>query len=103
MVGAYTIDNILFGIVIMLTLGALAFIMEENGLPVAPAILGLVLGPMPGGNFLTSMIKAGGDLIATFERPLATSLGAVTLLLQSTPVVQIVLRRARPAAAGRCE
>src|SRR3546814_3286828 len=58
MIGAFAIDNSLFGIIIMLTIGVLAFIMEENGIPVAPTILGLVLGPILEGNFMTAMIKA---------------------------------------------
>jgi hypothetical protein len=34
--------------------------MEENGFPVAPAILGIVLGAMLEENFISSMIKADG-------------------------------------------
>jgi len=100
MVGAYAIDNSLFGIVIMLTLGILAFIMEENGFPVAPAILGLVLGPMLEGNFLTAMIKADGDLLAFFERPIAATLGVITVALWATPLVVIAARRLRRMRAA---
>src|SRR3546814_13092882 len=69
MIGAFAIDNSLFGIIIMLTIGVLAFIMEENGIPVAPTILGLVLGPILEGNFIPAIIKADGKLPAFFERP----------------------------------
>lgn len=101
MVGAYAIDNSLFGIVIMLTIGVLAFIMEENGFPVAPAILGLVLGPILEGNFMTAMIKADGDLTAFFSRPLAAALGAITLLLWATPLLLKAARRAGLTAAAQ--
>ncbi|HKK34901.1 MAG TPA: tripartite tricarboxylate transporter permease [Paracoccaceae bacterium] len=84
-VGAYAIDNSLFGVVIVLVMGVLAFVMEENGFPVAPAILGLVLGPMLEGNFMTAMIKADGDLLAFFERPIAAVLGVVVLLVWLLP------------------
>ncbi|MEQ8398311.1 tripartite tricarboxylate transporter permease [Thalassobaculum sp.] len=100
MVGAYAIDNSLFGIVVMLTVGVLAFLMEENGFPVAPAILGLVLGPMLEGNFMTAMIKADGNLLGFFERPIAAALGAITLLLWSTPLIMMALRRARMRSAS---
>ena len=93
MVGAYAIDNSLFGVVIILVMGVLAFIMEENGFPVAPAILGLVLGPMLESNFMTAMIKADGDLLAFFERPIAATLGAVTLLVWMAPLVLRLIRR----------
>jgi hypothetical protein len=43
-VGSYAMTNSIYGIIIMLVLGVFAFMLEENGFPVAPIILGLVLG-----------------------------------------------------------
>ena len=48
-VGAFAINNSLFDVGLMLGFGVLAFLMEENGFPVAPTILGVVLGPLLGG------------------------------------------------------
>ena len=53
----------------MLAFGMLGFLMEENGFPVAPAILGIVLGPMLESNFFNSMIKADGNFIALLPAP----------------------------------
>jgi TctA family transporter len=80
-VGAFAINNSVFGIGIMLVLGVVGWLMEENGFPVAPAILGLVLGELIEHNFITSMIKADGSLLGFFERPVAAVLGVVTLLV----------------------
>lgn len=80
-VGSFAINNSVFGIGIMLAMGVLGYIMEENGFPVAPAILGLVLGGMIEANFLTSMIKANGDLLGFFQRPIAGVLGCANLLV----------------------
>ena len=55
--------------------------MEENGFPIAPAILGVVLGGMLEENFITSMIKSDGNCSAFFERPIAGTLGGITALL----------------------
>ena len=63
-VGSFAINNSLFGVGLILVFGVLAFILEENGFPTAPAILGVVLGTMLEENFITSMIKADGDFIA---------------------------------------
>ena len=60
-VGSFAINNSLFGVVMMLAFGVVAYFMEENGFPVAPAILGMVLGAMLEENFITSMIKADGN------------------------------------------
>ena len=80
-VGAYAMTNSTFGIIIMLTMGIVGWLMEENGFPIAPAILGLVLGEMLEQNFMTSMIKADGSLLGFFERPIAASLGVATVLI----------------------
>ena len=48
-VGSFAINNTVFGVVLMLVFGVLAFLMEENGFPIAPAILGMVLGGDAGG------------------------------------------------------
>lgn len=92
-VGAFAINNTVFGVVIMLVLGGVAFLMQENGFPVAPTILGIVLGPMLEQNFMTSMIKADGDLGGFFHRPLAATLGVITVLVWLVPLVRWLSRR----------
>jgi putative tricarboxylic transport membrane protein len=80
-VGAFAINNSAFGVTIMLVFGVLGFILEENDFPVAPLILGVVLGPMLEQNFVTSMIKSDGHVAAFFARPIAAGLGVVTVLV----------------------
>jgi putative tricarboxylic transport membrane protein len=46
MVGAFATNNATFNISIMLAFGVLGFFMEENDIPIAPCILGIVLGGM---------------------------------------------------------
>jgi TctA family transporter len=91
-VGAFAINNSVFDIGVMLVFGLLACFMELNGFPIAPTILGVVLGGMLEQNFVTSMIKAGGDASAFFARPLACVLGITTILVWLSPVI---LRRLR--------
>ncbi|MFO0988950.1 MAG: tripartite tricarboxylate transporter permease [Alphaproteobacteria bacterium] len=80
-VGAFAITNSPFAVAIMLVFGMLGFLMEENGFPVAPVILGIVLGPMLEQNFVTSMIKSDGSFLAFFARPIAGVLGVATILV----------------------
>jgi putative tricarboxylic transport membrane protein len=80
-VGSYAMTNSTYGILIMLIMGVFAFVLEENGFPVAPIILGLVLGEMFEQNFMTSMIKADGSFLAFFARPIAAILGIATLAI----------------------
>ena len=99
-VGSFAINNSAFGIGIMLVLGVIGFLMEENGYPVAPAILGLVLGPMLEQNFITSMIKSNGDLLAFFERPIAAGLGVLTIAVWLVPVVLAVVASRKTSPTG---
>lgn len=99
-VGAFTIDNALFGVGIMLVLGIVAFVMEENGFPIAPAILGIVIGRLLEENFITSMIKADGNPLNFFERPMAAALGVVTLSLWAAGLWLTLRARQRAAMAG---
>ena len=69
--------------------------LEENRFPIAPAILGVVLGSMLEENFITSMIKADGQLTAFVARPIAAGLALVTLLVWITPPLLALGRRAR--------
>ena len=92
-VGAFAINNTPFDIGVMLVAGVVAYVLEENGFPIAPAILGVVLGGMLEENFVTSMIKSDGNLLAFFERPVAATLGALTLAVWFLPPVIRRLRR----------
>ncbi|MDB6177429.1 tripartite tricarboxylate transporter permease [Paracoccus sp. Z330] len=99
MVGAFSITNSGFAIVIVLVLGLLAYGMEENGIPLAPAILGIVLGPLVERNFVMSMTKSGGDLLSLFDRPIAAVLGVATLAMWLMPALLAMLRSFRNGRA----
>ena len=86
-VGSFAINNSVFGIVIMLLAGVLGFGMERWGFPVAPTILGVVLGAMLEQHFFSSLIKADGNFLVFFERPIAGALGALTLAIWFWPLL----------------
>lgn len=99
MVGSYAVNNSVYGIVLMLAFGVLGFLMEEHEVPIAPCVLGIVLGKLLEDSFVTSMIKADGNLLAFFERPVAAGLGVVTLMVLALPLFQAIRRR-RAVAHG---
>jgi TctA family transporter len=87
-VGAFAINNTAFDVGIMLIAGVVAWILEENGFPITPLILGVVLGGMLEENFVSSMIKADDNLLAFFSRPIAAGLGALTLAIWFWPLLR---------------
>jgi TctA family transporter len=97
LVGAYAITNSTLAVWIVLVLGIAGFFMEENGIPMAPAILGIVLGSVLESNFMMSMMRAQGDLLMFFDRPVSAVLGTLTVTLWAFLIVRGLIQLARPA------
>lgn len=87
-VGSFAMNNSLFGVVVMLGAGVAGFFMERWGFPVAPTILGVVLGTMVEEQFFASLIKADGNFLVFFERPIAGTLGVLCLLIWLWPLAR---------------
>jgi putative tricarboxylic transport membrane protein len=92
-VGSFAINNTVFGVLLILVFGLAAFLLEENGFPTAPAILGVVLGGMMEENLVTSMIKSDGDPFVFFTRPIAGFLAASTFVILAWPLFARLWRR----------
>jgi len=91
--GAFSVENTLFSVGVIGGVGLLGYMMEANGVPFAPAVLGLILGPMVEQSFMTTLLKSQGSLTAFIDRPLGMALGACTLLAWLLIVVAKLLRR----------
>jgi len=69
-----------FDVFLVVLFGAIGFLMERVKIPLAPMILGLVLGPMIEDNLRIGLIKSDGSLIPFFTRPISAGF-AITLML----------------------
>jgi len=94
-VGSFAINNSIFDIGTMLLMGVVGYFMEANGYPVAPIVLGLVLGPILEQNFMISMIKSEWDLTLFFIRPISAILGGLTIIVWFFPVLATFLEKAK--------
>ncbi len=73
-IGSYALNNNMNDVLIMLFFGFLGYIFERCKYPVAPIVLGIILGPMIETNFRQALIGSksfGGLLISFATRPLA--------------------------------
>lgn len=91
--GSYAINNSGFDIGVMLVFGLFAFVLNRQGIPNGPIILGLVLGPMVESNFLTSMVIADGHFSGFFARPIAAGLGVAAVLIWGYVLVRAAFKR----------
>ena len=99
-VGSFAINNSFFDIGVMLAMGILGYFFENNGIPVAPIVLGMVLGPIVEQNFMVSMIKTQWDLTQFFTRPTAAILAVLTILTWLAPFLPTLARRFRSQSAA---
>tara|TARA_R110001606_G_scaffold11499_5_gene49916 strand:- start:135 stop:620 length:486 start_codon:yes stop_codon:yes gene_type:complete len=86
-VGAFAINNSVVDIWLMLIVGLVAYVLAVNDFPMAPAILGLVLGSVVENNFMSAMLRTGGDLTSFFARPISAGLGIAVILLWCSPLL----------------
>ncbi|MGQ7249233.1 tripartite tricarboxylate transporter permease [Halomonas sp. V046] len=79
-VGAFSTNNSMFDIWVMLAIGLLGYFLMENDFPLGPLILAVILGPIIESNFMRSILKSNGDLMAFVDRPIAMVLAVCALL-----------------------
>jgi putative tricarboxylic transport membrane protein len=80
-VGSFAIAGRLFDVYVMLAFGLIGFFLRHFGYPMAPLVLGIVLGDLLEKNLRRALILSDGDLTPFFTRPIA---GAVAALLFAT-------------------
>ncbi|MDK2886452.1 MAG: putative tricarboxylic transport rane protein [Thermosipho sp. (in: thermotogales)] len=73
MIGAYAIRNSYFDIYVMLAFGLIGYLFEKIDVPLAPMILGIILGPMIENNLRVGLTKTGGNWMPFFNRPISIS------------------------------
>lgn len=73
------------GVLIMFVFGVLGFLLEKNGFPVAPLVLGLVLGPIVESSFRRALIISSSNPLLIFSRPITATLLLMSVLLILIP------------------
>ncbi|MEL6826382.1 MAG: tripartite tricarboxylate transporter permease [Pseudomonadota bacterium] len=79
-IGAYSLKGSLGDVAIIYALGALAFILRKFDFPVAPVLLGILLGPLLEQEFRRALSISGGDFSILVTRPLAVIFLAVAAI-----------------------
>jgi putative tricarboxylic transport membrane protein len=93
-VGAFAITSRIFDIYVMLFFGLIGFVLRELKFPMAPMILGLVLGELLESNLTRALVLSDGSLLPFFTRPVSGVLAAVTIaaIVWSVPAAQSRIR-----------
>ena len=72
--GAYTLNNNVVDLVILWVIGILGFGMRVLDVPVAPCVVGLILGPLAEQQFRRALSISQGDASVFFTHPISLAL-----------------------------
>ncbi len=100
-VGAFSISNNVFSIWIVLAAGAAGFVMKQYDLPMAPLVLGLVLGPLFEKALVQTSAIGNGDLTVVFASPIAVTVLVLAGLLAFGPQLWGLVRRRSGRSGGQ--
>jgi putative tricarboxylic transport membrane protein len=87
LIGAYSLDNTVADIIIMLIFGILGFLMKKLRYDGAPMILALVLGQKLETSLRRSLIMSQGDFSIFITRPISLGFLITSVLLLIVPII----------------
>jgi putative tricarboxylic transport membrane protein len=93
--GVYSLNNSTFDLVLLFIVGIIGFLMRRYDFPVAPAVIGLILGPMAEAQFRRALTISQGDPSVFVTHPLSLALLVIALLVLTVPMLLRLLRRSR--------
>jgi putative tricarboxylic transport membrane protein len=76
-VGSFAIAGRMFDVYVMLAFGILGYFLRHFGYPMAPLVLGIVLGDLLEKNLRRALILSDGDLTPFFTRPISAVVAAM--------------------------
>ena len=79
-IGSYAIQARLFDVGIMILFGIIGYIMREMDYPIAPLVLGIILGKILDKNLIRALIISEADITFFFASPICIIIAIVTFI-----------------------
>jgi len=79
----------------ILVFGVVGYLFERWRFPIAPMVLGCILGPVAETSYMTTMISYGNDWRVFFTRPVSGSVMVLTTIVLLYPFVRAAPWRRR--------
>jgi putative tricarboxylic transport membrane protein len=97
-IGSYALSNRVFDIYVMLGFGLLGFCMESFRIPLAPFVIGFVLGPIAEKNLSLGLQASNGSYLPILTQPISLVFVIISLVMLVTPKVKSILSKKRAKA-----
>jgi putative tricarboxylic transport membrane protein len=70
-IGSYSLGINIFNLYLMLPVGIISYFLTEMGYPIAPLVIGVILGPMADENLRRALMVSQGSFLPVFTRPVS--------------------------------
>ncbi len=98
-IGVYAINAGTFDLLLVTGIGAIGYFLRKFGVPMAPLVLGVVLGNMMEQNLRRALSMTDGNVSVLFASPVAITLWTAAIAVVVVPQILRRVRRARKVAA----
>ena len=98
-IGAYTVHNSTFDVVLMLVFGVIGYLLKKCNYPLAPLVLAIVLGDKAEEAFRQSLLASQGSLGVFFSNGLVGTIMALGLIALFWPLISEGFSRLRTRPA----
>jgi putative tricarboxylic transport membrane protein len=97
--GAYGLRNSWFDLALLYIVGVIGFLMRRFDIPVAPVLVGMILGPLAEQQFRRALSISQGDLTVFVSHPISATVFAITaLVLVGPPIYRRFVARRKAGA-----
>lgn len=87
MIGVYALHSATFDLGLVIGIGVLGYFLRKHGMPMAPLVLGVVLGEMMEQNLRRALSITNGDLNILWESPISIGLWVAAILTVTVPPI----------------
>ena len=88
---------------VIVSFGILGYLFERFRFPIAPMVLGAILGPLAETSFMTTMISYANDWTVFFTRPISGPIMLVAILTLLYPVLRRMYHETKRRASGHTQ
>ncbi len=103
LIGVYLVSFNTFDLFMMVGFALVALVLRLLAFPMAPLLLGFILGDMIERNFRRAMMISDGSLSFLWDRPLTLSIFVISILVLLFPLKDYIVQRRKDKAATQAE
>ncbi len=85
LLGAYSINGSVFDVFVLLAVGIVGYFMKQYGYPIAPLIIGAILGPLAETQLRRALAISDGDPVALISTPFTVAAYTLVVLVIAVP------------------